>query len=75
MRDVNSDVIKLTCRGVDMNELFERLVDYIYTIRGEYPEVESEKLYGDGRIVYANGEDGSRTCWLVHDFFLYICLA
>ncbi len=42
-----------------MNKLFERLTDCIYTIRNEYPEVESDRLYGNGKIVYANGEDGT----------------
>lgn len=42
-----------------MNKLFEHLTNYMYTIRNEYPEVKSEKLDGNGKIVYANGNDGT----------------
>lgn len=48
-------------------EIFKKIFDYILLIRRSHPEIKDEELEENGKIIYANGNDGTDFDWNCND--------
>lgn len=48
-------------------EIFKKIFDYILLIRRSHPEIKDEDLEENGKIIYANGNDGTDFDWNCND--------